>query len=1547
MEASKQGLEQEIQFHQSRIAALERSRAAVEANLLSTRSTLQFTTESEDRLRQELQKKAHEIANLEQDNGNKSHVIEALEIEKDALDETLRTRTLEHQELNTYTATLKDNVDSLQIKLESAVRYESSLQDRLAEKESSREDLRKRLDRGTQHIALLEQRIADYELEVAENSTLRDELGKAEDTTNDTRNALTNLETEMSGLRLKLQSESETHSKLVIELASNRAVIIHGEEELRDTKNMLQQEVDAKHKLESELASMRSAYDASVAKLKDAQSHIESLEDVDDFTQAKLETLRDNKASLEADLKEARQSLFTLREDLRMGSTQLREMKSSTSKLQRDLQVSESRVSSLEEELREAGVARAAIVEQHSTDVQKSNTQFSELESSMLSLRAVLDSSERLKVSLEEELQQVQTSKDAVETHLHEARLAKSDLQNKCNSAQAQLESTGTERKDLQIKLTQLENDLTVSSTSKATLEDRLKVALEESEALQAIVSELETSLTDSRGTTTRLEEALATAQIDGDASSADIATLHNQLNEARTAKEELSSRLQDALSLKTVVENQLVSAQEDGNASNTEIASLHNQLNEARTAREKLDLELQAAVSRATEVESQLVSAQTYGAASGAEIANLHHQLSKANTAREELVSRLQDAVSLRGAVEDQLASAQLDGEASSVEVADLHVQLEEVTTAREELDSKLQDALNLKMATESQLVSAQAKLADMDTEVIELRSRLSTVLDERAQIEESKAGTDQRLKTVQESYDLQHKELTSTRLLLQAVEEEAKQLRMRSSAAEEQLNAIQHDKATVDQRLEEVLDTNRSLKEELTAAKTHEANTENRLQDAIDSNGLITKEILFVQSQLQQASTDKTGLDSRLTDKNQELDRVRQLQSDTQRELGEALAMAATLGRDLSSTRSGLHDIELQNVSNSTKISGNEEELTRARYRETELKEKLQQVEKHSGSLQDQVSLMHSRVTEIESSKADLASQLSSNNKTIDGLRAAHDELDGRLQATSQRNGELEGELRATQMRLNIAENEGSQIGWEAAEAKKALAALRSSNIELEISKQVLTQRLASAEGDLETVRTTNVRLEEFLERVQTDMATTEAAVTESGKRLENFLQESQAKLDAAKASTLRHKRRLSERNTEIETLISENSDLHNQIGKQTQDLEALERGKAKLEEQLLGKDAYIKELSSSSGKRIRSLNSAYNGLKKEYEQRLQQNQPGMDPQNVGRLRAELQSKNAEIEKMRKSVSSFSALEQEVRTLREDKKTFERVVEQLQHKARQLQVLEEWQESSDVSGAGRSRHVTIMEEPDHSAVQSHSPRPPVSPRPDSLQSSVTSIGHPSVLHERPVTRGSMISSDEDMDSWVKEVERVRTLRDETAIQLRDLKMSKHNLKRELKNTEAELHRLEKEGRPYVTAFFTQDNSMLTEIHSRNLLRKGRPSTPFRMFAGEPGHISPRPKTPIRPVTSSGIPSDPQPNMTSHHSAVADSPSSSTGHSESRRWSTMPRSTTPFRPETSHSHTHKLRQTMRPVTGVEEEESRPKDKRRWSSGLKSLFHVT
>jgi hypothetical protein len=209
----------------------------------------------------------------------------------------------------------------------------------------------------------------------------------------------------------------------------------------------------------------------------------------------------------------------------------------------------------------------------------------------------------------------------------------------------------------------------------------------------------------------------------------------------------------------------------------------------------------------------------------------------------------------------------------------------------------------------------------------------------------------------------------------------------------------------------------------------------------------------------------------------------------------------------------------------------------------------------------------------------------------------------------------------------------------------------------------------------------------------------------------------------------------------------------------------------------QQLQEKDIFVAELRKSSDKRMRSMNTAYNELRSRYEQQLR----GYGPTAKRPQRDRAMTDGQPVRKPDME-SSYAALEREVQGLREDKKAFETLVATLQDKIRQLQVLEEWQEPEEqVADSVPSTPTTRSSRPT------------------------------SALSARPTTRASTVSRGDDLNAWASEVERIRMLRNEQAIQLKNNKQVRHDLRKSLKDTKSQLHHLEKQkaSKPYVSFRF------------------------------------------------------------------------------------------------------------------------------------------
>jgi len=674
------------------------------------------------------------------------------------------------------------------------------------------------------------------------------------------------------------------------------------------------------------------------------------------------------------------------------------------------------------------------------------------------------------------------------------------------------------------------------------------------------------------------------------------------------------------------------------------------------------------------------------------------------------------------------------------------------------------------------------------------------------------------------------------------------------------------------------------------------------------------------------------KADLEAKLVENAEALSSAQQEKVTMQTRLDSDTKRGDDLESELSTLRWRLDGVKAEKKEISSELEDVKYNLAAERQSKAKIEQQLESASQDHINLQTELSSTQARAAGFESEKAKLASELAEAIRDIEDLRASNAELTSKVELTSQRAVDFEADLRASGLRLDIAQSEGHESSARALEADRELDSLRSTNARLEASEKDLMSRLTSAEEELDSVRDSNARLEAFLERVEADMATTEAALEESEKRLEKFVDESEAKLEAERGSKMKYKHRLLEREHEVEHLTHENEELQHQVGHQTEELGNLRKGKETLATELrnIQEQRQSHELASKT--------------------------------STSELRHELQSKDATIDELRKTkhdfVKDFAALEQEMQSLREDKRAFERLVASLQDKIEHLQVLDEWAEPLEPSEpASPSKHCGHIEWKDRMPSDLLTPHLTVS-TPGSLRSQPSSIAAHSYQQPRPASRDSTHSRPGDLEAWAREVERIRLQRDETAIKIKGMRKQRSDLKKSLRDSEAALHELERHAKGR---------------RPRTLLRKkSRLSTPaLRSSSNEHGSpIASSPHTPKRPATSHGTPHTPFSfsSVRSRHSIFSspriDRPSTaSPGDDKDKpRWSTFGSlgsssgSNSNGRPGTGRSVTgHSLSTRTfrtRPVTGLEEEEDEGewsdqgpvKAKRRWSSGLRKLF---
>jgi len=175
---------------------------------------------------------------------------------------------------------------------------------------------------------------------------------------------------------------------------------------------------------------------------------------------------------------------------------------------------------------------------------------------------------------------------------------------------------------------------------------------------------------------------------------------------------------------------------------------------------------------------------------------------------------------------------------------------------------------------------------------------------------------------------------------------------------------------------------------------------------------------------------------------------------------------------------------------------------------------------------------------------------------------------------------------------------------------------------------------------------------------------------------------------------------------------------------------------------------------------------------------------------------LRRELRDRDTTIEELIKSRSEFRAslekIEEEMRGLKEERRVFEECVRTLQERNRELGVLGEWDlDHDDDDGDGGSSFIYADAEEEDDGDDGDvftATAPPMQQRPHSSMELRGDHRHAMFATgtQRPRTMAGAGSA--EMDAWAKDVERVRVLRRETAVQVRGIRRVKEVIRRSLK---------------------------------------------------------------------------------------------------------------------------------------------------------------
>ncbi|KAL6705918.1 hypothetical protein ACN47E_006197 [Coniothyrium glycines] len=1531
LQTTKAGLEEELASHRSRIASLERSRAIVEATLTSTRAQLKSVTDSENALGQQLKLQNEEIAHLENMSQDKQGIVDLLHNEKSNLEDQLKSRDINIKHLDARIAVLSESLQSLQKQTNSAEQRETSLRNHLAEKEGAHEDLTRRVERGSQYISLLEHKIKTHESQELEHAkdirsrnahsaAVLDQLENAETQRKNLQAALNSLQDVVASLKSELHAEGSVQHALRAELESVQIVKADMIDKLRIAKENLEIEISAKDKSRAEMDTLHLSYVALKNNLQAAQERIQSLDQDNDSGHAKLEILRDSKASLEADLLHARQSLFRLREEVRMGDTKLAEVQSTRLELEQKLQKSSEQIAALESNLAVARKAKAVDDERHAIEAQERKAQVNQLQSSILELQTALVSSSDLRTSLGKRLAKAHAAKDHAESQHREAINIQRNLEVECEDSRLQLESTTRDRDTLRAELDQLECSLNTSRHAASDLETRLKANVEETKGLMSTIRDLEAALNSSHDVKTETVKALAIAVEHGENSKAEIASLQGDLHGMKAANEDSEAKLREA-------SNHRVELEIKNDAAMSKLLALERQ-----------NAEVKSQLERAQDEVAQLEGMQKSTQGRVASMERSYNKLDKKSRALEAHLSVIEPRAKewqagLALAEEELTALYRSKAEVTSrltralESNAELQKELNDTERARIDTESRLHSATNSVHWLQSELDTSHSRALNAHNEITRLTSELDITHEAQRHLEEQlTAATNltirlqSQLSAHHSSADGAHKDIARLESALEIAEQSKREVEEQLVGATELAARLQSEMIASRSLADHACEDNARLASELERVQQCNKELETRFVSATDTNARLETDLKMSRSAAETACDEKARLNSELSHAMREVGKIQELKDNLEKRLDSAETNANNLEKDLFLSRSVLQMTAAEAATLTTRLGTVDAKLVDLQRSKIELEEKLKLTEHSDSILRAESSSLTSRVAEAEASRASLTSQLVASKAEFEQNRSVQINLENCLRSTSQRNEELEKALHIANVQLDTAKQESLSARDHEQKIALEIGTLREANTKLEISEKGLLARLTSAEKDLSVVRETNANLEAFLDRVEVDMVAAEAAVAASETRLAEFIEESQSRIDAAGFDKTKHMSMSISLDKDSQALVKENAKLHEKIGAQVSEIGDLHKVREKMAQDLSDKDSYIMELGTSSEKRLKSMHSAYNELRKKHK----------ELENDVRQSSIRKAEATATEQ----ASTMAGLEQKVRDLEDDKRTLKKLVRRLKEKTRGLEVLEEGQEANDYRPVSSSpRRVAIRGDQSHSVASSPHTQHSGSPRSGSLYSQSASNRHYSIVHDRPTTRQSTFSQDDALDAWARDVERVRMLRDETAVQLEDLKKSRQSLKKSLKETELQLHRLEKQQ---------------SSKHQRALLRKNRPPTPCGMHS-ELNPSQAQPQTPTRPATSAGLyftpvyhaprhgPRPPTPESTARADTLFP-------QSDHRHWSMIPKAVISHRPSTSHSFKNKV--MGRKSSDEEQSTERSKEKRRWSSGLRTFFRA-
>lgn len=759
------------------------------------------------------------------------------------------------------------------------------------------------------------------------------------------------------------------------------------------------------------------------------------------------------------------------------------------------------------------------------------------------------------------------------------------------------------------------------------------------------------------------------------------------------------------------------------------------------------------------------------------------------------ELQAKLTANESQRGAMIQQLENSMTNVVALEKSVMSFEEQIQEYNAQMKSLeesafglDGELRSTQELKVQAEQELVAVRLSVSELESSLrsatetnANLQEDIEDVRRSRAELELDLESTQEKATVEAEAKESLQHELNSLQVLMSGLEDELR-------TAHERIHILEQPDPEIERELEDLKTSKASLEQQLEALQQSSSSLQDDLQTTLENLSLMEASTTELQSKLQDSESSKLELQSKLQSSEASIaDLLSMLRDsetstvDLQTKLQEYEVFTVELLAKLQNSDTSaaelqfkLQEYEASTVELQSKLQGSEtstlelqSKLQDSESSTVDLIFKLQKSEASTVELQSRLQEceastleLQSKLQESEASTLELRSKLQASETSkaelqneVQSAQQAKSKVEEQLRNALESKASLESGLHSTNSRLNVAETAELDLQAKLSVADVEIQELRRTNANLEDSERHMTARLNVAENELEVLKRANEELEAFLNQAEQEMAAAEASTSECERRLDLFLDESNAKMSAAQQSKIKYKRRLITSGKELATLKTENSSLQSQIEQKDHDI-----------------------------KNLKSIES--------------------------QLQAELSSKNTTIEELQTRKIDFSAsmseIEEELRMLRETKKTFETVVQTLQEKATSLNVPAEVEQPAEiVETAGSSEKEDF---------DGFIPSPMVQRILRSRADTLT--GEPRSSRSRPMSQCTSLTNGDDWNSWALEIERVRMLRDETAMQLKGVEKVKSALKKTLKASETELERLEKKSRPNSKAFSDKGKS-------------------------------------------------------------------------------------------------------------------------------------